>query len=187
MNVYGNMVTLRALELDDVEHLNRWANLPELWNMLGGWHFPYSRLNTEQWVRAINNNDQKNHVFAIQTDEHGLVGTANLVNIDWKNRNAFHGMMLGDKDTRGKGYAQDAVMALMRYAFDELGMRRLDGDMIAYNKMSINFYTKRCGWEIEGIKKDWFYRSGKFHDKVIVGITSTRYYKFVEDLGYWEP
>lgn len=185
MNIVGKKVTLRAIELSDVALLNKWANAPELWDKLGGWHFPYSELSTEKWIININNNDMKNQVFAIESPEHGIIGTANLVNIDWKNKNAFHGMMLGDKDTRGRGYAQDVVMAIMRYAFDELGLNRLDGDMIASNDVSISFYTKKCGWEIEGIKKGWFYRKGKFLDKVVVGITKEQYYQFVSDIDYW--
>jgi len=61
--------------------------------------------------------------------------------------------MIGDKSNRGKIFAFDSVMAIMRYAFDELGLERLDGDMIESNQLSINFYTKRCGWTIEGRKK----------------------------------
>ena len=186
MNISGKLVTLRAIEMADLSQLSEWANDPELWNMLGGWHFPYSRQSTEQWILSINNADMKNQVYAIETQEHGIIGTANLVNIDWKNKNAFHGMMLGNKDTRGKGYAQDVVMAIMRYAFDELGLNRLDGDMIEYNKLSINFYTKRCGWEIEGVKKNWFYRKGRSFDKVVVGITKESYYEFSKSISYWE-
>ncbi|WP_327438520.1 GNAT family protein [Pseudomonas donghuensis] len=185
MNIRGKVVTLRAIEASDIDQLNRWANAPELWEKLGGWHFPYSRQSTEQWVRGINNNDMKNQVYAIDTEEQGLVGTANLVNIDWKNKNAFHGMMLGDKESRGKGYAQDTVMTIMRYAFEELGLNRLDGDMISSNALSVNFYTKRCGWEIEGTKKDWFYRKGQYFDKVVVGITRARYEEFCSSINYW--
>jgi RimJ/RimL family protein N-acetyltransferase len=185
MNIQGKLVTLRAIELNDLTLLNEWANDPVLWDMLGGWHFPYSKHNTENWIKNINNNDNKNQIFAIDTKEHGLIGTANLVNIDWKNKNAFHGVMLGNKKTHGKGYAQDSVMTVMKYAFEELGLNRLDGDMIEYNRQSINFYQKRCGWEIEGIKKEWFFRKGKFHDKVVVGISKKRYEEFSNQIGYW--
>jgi RimJ/RimL family protein N-acetyltransferase len=185
MNIKGKLVTLRAIEMSDLLLLNKWSNDPVLWDKLGGWHFPYSQHNTEQWIKSINNNDNKNQIFAIDTEDHGLVGTANLVNIDWKNKNAFHGMMLGDKKTHGKGYAQDAVMALMRYAFDELGLNRLDGNVIEYNHLSINFYTKRCGWEREGVRKGWFFRKGKFYDKIIFGISSERYKEFSESIKYW--
>lgn len=180
MNIKGKLVNLRAIELKDTDLINQWANSPEIWEMLGGWHFPYSTMNTEEWIKSIDNNNQKNQIFAIDTEEHGLIGTANLLNIDWKNRNAFHGIMLGNKETRGKGYAQDAVLTLMEYAFNELGLNRLDGDMISYNKISISFYEKKCGWIVEGIKKDWFFRKGKFYDKIIVGITEERYREFIK-------
>ena len=172
--------------MDDLDDLSRWSNSPELWEKLGGWHFPYSKRSTEHWINSINNNDMTKQVYAISTDEAGLIGTANLINIDWKNRNAFHGMMLGDKEHRGKGHAQDTVMTIMRYAFDELGLNRLDGDMISTNKLSINFYTKRCGWEIEGVKKDWFYRNGEYHDKIVVGITKENYRKLIDKTKYWD-
>lgn len=186
MNIQGKMVTLRAIELSDLPLLAKWANSPEIWHWLGGWHFPYSTLSTENYIKNINNNNMTNHNFAIETEEHGLIGTANLVNIDWKNRNAFHGMMLGDKDTRGKGYALDVVMAIMRYSFKELGLNRLDGDMIAYNERSIYFYMRKCGWQLEGRKKDWFYRNGQYYDKVICGITHQQYDEFLKNNPYWD-
>lgn len=185
MNIKGNIVTLRAIEIDDLDSLNRWSNSPELWKNLAGWHFPYSKLNTENWILNINNNNSTNQIFAIDTIEHGLIGTASLKNIDWKNRNAFHGMMLGDVETRGKGYALDTVMALMRYAFEELGLNRLDGCMIAYNKRSISFYTKKCGWQVEGTRKNWFFKNGSYHDQIIVGITREQYEKHCDETKYW--
>ena len=40
MNIKGKVVTLRALEMDDLELLTKWSNSPEIWYNLGGWHFP---------------------------------------------------------------------------------------------------------------------------------------------------
>ncbi|WP_420476665.1 GNAT family N-acetyltransferase [Noviherbaspirillum sp. ST9] len=185
MNIRGKAVTLRAAETRDIELLNKWANDPDIWRLLGGWHFPYSSLCTERWVSDQNNNNLKAHVFCIDAPEVGLIGTANLIDIDWKNRHAYHGMMLGDKDVRGKGYGLDTVMAVMRYAFDELGLVRLDGGMVELNERSIQFYTRTCGWEIEGRKKNWFYREGRFFDQIIVGITRDGYRALVERTGYW--
>ena len=41
-------------------------------------------------------------------DERQVIGTANLVDLDWKNSNAFHGMMLGPVEMRRKGSAKPA-------------------------------------------------------------------------------
>lgn len=185
MKIKGKVVTLRAIELDDLELLSEWANSPETWQNLVGWHFPYSKLSTEQYIKSINNNSMDYQNLAIDTEDLGLVGTINLVDIDWKNRNASTGIMLGDKESRGKGYAIDAVMTIMRYAFKELNLNRLDAEMIAYNDRSINFYTRKCGWLTEGKRKDWIYRDGTYHDKILCGMTHQQYDEFVKENNYW--
>ena len=78
MNIKGKIVTLRALEIEDLPLLTKWSNSPEIWYNLGGWHFPYSSLSTEEYIRNINNNDMKFQNFAIETEEMGL-----LVRLIW--------------------------------------------------------------------------------------------------------
>lgn len=186
MNIQGRVVTLRAPELADAKLLHRWSNDPEIWNLLGGWHFPYASLSTEAWIKNIDNNSLTGHVWVIETPDLGVIGTANIVSIDWKNRHALHGMMLGDKDVRGKGYGRDAVMAVMRYAFDFLGLERLDGDMIPYNVASLKLYLGKCGWVEEGRQRRWHYRNGEFHDRIIVGVTREDYRALIEANRYWD-
>lgn len=82
-------------------------------------HSPGSMASTRQWFESLQNS-KLNQRFAIEAPDIILIGTANLVDIDWKNRNGFHGMMIGDKEIRGKGYDIDTMMAVMRYAFEEL-------------------------------------------------------------------
>lgn len=184
MNIRGKHVLLRAIEREDLPLLNRWANEPEVQRLLGGWHFPTGMQDQEAWFSSLSckSLDQR---FAVEEPNLGLIGTANLVSIDWKNRNAFHGMMLGDKDVRGKGYGVDTIMVLMRYAFDELGLMRLDSDMIEYNEASLRTYIGKCGWIEEGRKAQWFFRDGRSWDKVVVGITRERYRELVKSNGYW--
>src|SRR6185312_14054033 len=149
MNIKGKKVILRAIEKDDLSLLHKLSNDPEINYMLGGWHFPSIIMDQEKWLNGLSiiNLNQR---FAIDAPELGLIGMANLVDINWKDRNAFHGMLLGDKDIRGKGYGIDTIMAINRYAFEELGLMRMDGSMISYNEVSIGVYVKKCGWRIEG-------------------------------------
>ena len=185
MHIVGKHVVLRAIEHHDLPALHRWSNDPEIQKLLGSSHFPTSMKDQEDWFSTLSCNSL-NQRFAIETKDLGLIGTANLVSIDWKNRNAFHGMLLGDKGIRGKGYGFDVVMAVMRYAFDELGLARLDGDMIEYNNSSLKLYVEKCGWKIEGHKSNWFYRSARYWDKVIVGITRERYIEIATLSGHWQ-
>lgn len=184
MNILGKYVTLRAIEREDLPILNRWANDPSIQELLGGWHFPTSLRDQEQWLASLSCNSL-NQRFAIDVPDIGIIGTANLVNIDWKNKNAFHGMMLGDKEIRGRGYGVDTIMATMRYAFEELGLMRLDSDMIEYNAASLCVYIEKCNWREEGRKRDWFFRKGRYWDKIIVGITRQDYLESARLNLYW--
>ena len=185
MNIKGNKVLLRAIEENDLELLNKWANDPEIWYMLGSWHFPSSMEYQKRWFMSLQD-DRLNQRFAIEAPDVGLIGTANLVQIDWKNNHAFHGMMLGDKDIRGKGYGTDAIMAIMRYAFEELHLERLDGSMIEYNTISLHVYCKKCGWKEEGRLRNWYFRKNRYWDKILVGVTRDDYFALIAENKYWE-
>ena len=185
MSIKGKVVTLRAIEEGDLETLHRWGNDPDLWALLGGWRFPSSMAQMRRWFDSLPG-DHLNQRFAIDYPGVGLVGSANLVDINWKDNNAFHGMMLGDPNMRGKGVGVDVIMATMRYAFDELHLRRLDGSMVAYNEASLAVYCNKCAWKEEGRQRDWYYRRGQYWDRIMVGVTSDDYRALVAANGYWE-
>ena len=81
MNIIGKIVTLKAVELEDLDLLNKWGNDPEIQNWLGGWHFPTNTNDIQKWQVSLSVNSL-NQRFSIYTDELRLIGTANLVDID---------------------------------------------------------------------------------------------------------
>lgn len=181
MNIVGKKVILRAMEPEDMELYREMANDPETERLLGGWSFPIAKQEQMSWYEkaAV---DKKNLRFTIVIKETGEpIGMLNLVDIDWKNGSAFHGIRLSKN--KGKGYGTDAVMTLMRYAFEELRLVRLDGSFIDFNLPSQGLY-KKCGWTIEGTKKKAIYREGKHYDLLIAGIIDDDYYAAKERLGY---
>ena len=178
MNILGERVLLRAIEERDLSHLQRWANDPDIQSMLGGWHFPVSERDQRQWFEALSLNSP-NQRFAVDMIGEGLIGTANLVSIDWQNRTAFHGMLIGEGKWRGRGLAQETVNTLMRYAFDELNLYRIDTDIIEYNSKSLRLYLEKCGWQKEGVRKNWYFRKGRRWDKILIGMTKEAYEAFV--------
>lgn len=184
MNILGKKVTLRAVEEADLLILHKWANDPTTQDIIGNIHLPSSFEYQKNWFKNLQT-DILNQRFAIETEELGIIGLSSIIQIDWRNSHAWHGIVLGDKDIRGKGYGFDAVMATMRYAFDELNMERLDGSMIEYNELSINFYCEKLGWKKEGIRRNYYFRRGQYWDQIIVGITKEDYKNIVNQNNYW--
>lgn len=183
MNIKGKIVTLRAITQNDLQLICDMFNDPELEDLVVGWAFPISIEQQRKWFEN-NLGDNRNFRFVIETKEDGAVGIATLTDIDWKNRRATHGIKLANIQNRTKGVGTDTVMALMRYAFDELGLHRLDGSWFDFNTASKKLYTK-CGWKEEGVKREYVYKKGEWRDLTIVGVLEKDYYKLIKENNYW--
>lgn len=184
MNTQGKMINLRAIERKDLPLLKAWSNDIDLQYWLGGWHFPSSDLIMEKWLDRLQT-DELDQRFAVTAQEYGLIGTANLVNINWKDRNACSGLMIGNRDLQSLGYGTDTLMTIMRLAFEELNLERLDTTIIEYNHASYHLHTEKCGWQEEGRKKNYYWRKNRFWEQIIIGIHRTAYFSFMEKNPYW--
>ncbi|MGL4570192.1 MAG: GNAT family N-acetyltransferase [Clostridium sp.] len=184
MNIKGKVVTLRAIEENDMKLLKDMMNDGEIERLVGGWAFPISLNQQKKWYESSINND-RNIRLIIETEEDGAIGLATIVDIDWKNRVAFHGIKLANKKYRARGIGTDSVMAVMRYAFDELQLNRLDGAIIEYNEGSKKLYCEKCGWKVEGVQRNKIYKNGKFHDRVMVGVLKEDYKQLLKEKNYW--
>ncbi|MDO5759812.1 MAG: GNAT family protein [Bacteroidota bacterium] len=184
MNIQGKIVTLRAMRLEDMHMICDMFNDAELENLVVGWAFPLSYEQQQAWFEK-HLWDNNNFRFVIETPRDGAVGIATLTDIDWKNRRATHGIKLANQKNRTKGVGTDSVMAIMRYAFDELGLHRLDGSWFDSNVASKGLYTK-CGWKAEGVKRDYVYKRGEWRDLTMVGVTEKDYRELIATNHYWE-
>jgi RimJ/RimL family protein N-acetyltransferase len=185
MKIRGRLLTLRAIEEADLELLATWANDPITQDGIGELHFPSSMDFHKAWFEGLKS-DRLNQRFVVDVPEVGIIGISSIVNIDWRNRHAWHGLVLGESSHRGKGYGVDAILATMRYAFDELNLERLDSSMIEYNKVSIATYCgPKVGWKEEGRRRNYFYRKGRYWEQVVVGVTRQDYAELLERTDYW--
>jgi RimJ/RimL family protein N-acetyltransferase len=185
MNIKGKKVTLRAIEEYDLETLHRWANDPSTQEMMGVIHFPSSMDFHRKWFENLKT-DQLNIRLAIDTPDIGIIGISSIMNIDWKNNHAWQGIVLGDVDIRGKGYGIDAVMATLRYAFEEMHLERLEGAIIEYNTVSYSFYCDKLGCKEEGRRRNYYFTKGRYWDQILVGITREDYVRLVNENHYWD-
>ncbi len=184
MNIRGRTVTLRALEPSDMETLRGFHNDPDVARLVMGWSFPISSVDQQRWYERASV-DPLNKRFAIDTPDHGFIGISTLTEIDLKYRTASHGVMIGFREMRGRGYGTDAVMATMRYAFEELGLERLDTQIVEFNQPSRRLYVEKCGWVVEGVRRRSVFRNNQWYDSLIVGILRDEYLRLVDGTGYW--
>lgn len=184
MNFRGKIVTLRALELEDMEALRSYHNDSEVSGWLGGWSFPISRQQQISWLEKIQK-EPNNHRLAIDYPGHGFIGITTITDINYNDRRGSHGIFIGAKGLHGKGIGTDVVMTTMKLAFEEMQLHRLDGDILTANKASHRLYCDKCGWQVEGIRRQHAFRQNAYHDRTLVGILASEYHHLCKRTGYW--
>ena len=182
--IEGKNIYLRIMELEDMDCYREMINTPEIADKVVGWGFPVSKEAQIEWYKRAINDDRNKRFTIILKKNMEPVGMVTLSGIDWHNRSATHGIKLHPSCLKGKGTGTDAVMTLMKYAFEEVNLNRLDGSWMEDNIPSEKLYLK-CGWVVEGIKKNAIFRNGEYHNLKITGIQKDAYYAVKEKLG-WE-
>lgn len=175
--IKGKTLFFRAIEEADLPLLVEWMNDPEISRLVGGWSYPLSLHQQAEWFKR-SSGDTTNVRWMVVSNEGEPLGLTGLWSIDYRNRNALTALKLGSPAARGRGYGTDAIMTLMAYAFYEVGLHRLWGEILTYNLGSYRAYVEKCGWRVEGINRSHVYRAGEFYDQLRVGILAS---EFAED------
>ena len=163
----GHKTILRPISLSDAPIFTSWMNDPETRKYLLR-RFPITELGEKAWIEkmSILPAAPSDLVFVMETKEDSVpIGTMGLHSINWINRNATTGTIIGESAYRGKGHASDAKMTLLQYAFESLGLHKIISHAFAENTKSIE-YSKRCGYEVEALIKEEIFRNGKWVDRV---------------------
>ena len=98
-----------------------------------------------------------------------LIGYIGLEGDIFPHGEAFVGIGIGERELWGKGYGTDAMKVILRYAFQELNLRRVSLDTFEYNPRAIRSYEK-AGFVHEGRAEDFLYREGRRWDLIFMGI-----------------
>jgi len=116
------------------------------------------------------NESHDSYAFAIRRiSDSVLLGTIGLYDIEWANRTAWVGVGIGERENWGKGYGSEAMDLVIRYAFDELNLHRLQLTVIDYNPRALKMYEK-LGFVREGAYREFIERDGMRHDLILYGL-----------------
>lgn len=97
-----------------------------------------------------------------------LLGTVTLVNLDFANRRAEVGYALG-RAHWGNGYINEALHALLEYAFGVLDLHRIEADVDPRNAASIKT-LERLGFQREGYLRERWQVGGEIQDALFYGL-----------------
>ena len=168
-NVFtGQKVRLAVFDPEkDAELMAKW-NRDSLYSRLLGSE-PATQWTPKQ-IREFFEKEQDIYLFMIHSLEPDrTIGLVDLSGFDWAARHAWVGIGLGEREDWGKGYGTDAMQVILRYAFTELNLQRVNLSVFEYNQRGYKSYLK-SGFVEEGRLRGWMQRDGKRYDLIFMGI-----------------
>lgn len=109
---------------------------------------------------------------AVREDD-GVVGTCTLTSFSLEHRRAEVGFAFGRRQW-GRGYAGEAVRAMIDHAFGSLDLRRLEADVDPRNHRCIQLLD-RLGFQREGLQRQRYLLNGEVQDAVMYGLLSSEW------------
>jgi diamine N-acetyltransferase len=173
--IVGEKVRLRPIERDDLPRYVEWFSDPEVRRHLLV-YLPFSLAQEERWFENLLGQleRQKVVVLAIETAEGVHIGNTGLHAIDWRNRHAELGIMIGEKTHWNRGYGADAVRTLLELAFHEMGLHRVFLRVDVDNGRGIRCYEK-VGFQREGIMREIVFKEGRYEDQYLMSILQSEF------------
>ena len=169
-SLVGKKLILRPFEPADIgEAYLRWLNDPEVTRYLGVGREPVTLESVRRYVERFRDSST-DLLFAIidrQTNRH--IGNVTLNHIHPVHRTADTGLMIGDKAFWGKGYASEAWVLLIDFAFTQLGLHKIIAGAVAGNQGSLSA-LRRLGFREEGVLREDFCLDGQYQDTIRLGL-----------------
>jgi len=107
-------------------------------------------------------------LFGIYFDKKHI-GCVALHNIDWINRSAKIGILIGEKSYWNKGIGKKAWNIITQYGLFILNLHRIYADIFEENEASLKV-AKASGFKEEGIIRDKYYKNGKYYNAVLLSV-----------------
>ncbi|MBQ9659053.1 MAG: GNAT family N-acetyltransferase [Clostridia bacterium] len=167
---------LRQWKIQDVNDVVEGLNNLNVTKWLAQVPYPYTEEDAKSFINKSIENNLYNFAIVLK-EENKVIGGTQLTNISFVHGTAGGGIWLNEK-YQGQGYGTEAFGARIKYAFEELGLRRLENGYFKENEKSHKMQL-RFGYKDEGIRRKKFISqsTGKYEDEYITGLLREEWIK----------
>lgn len=166
---------LRKIELRDIENLINYASSDKVSDNLFNYPNPYTEKDALARIAGINEGfkDKNRFAFVITIppkDE--LIGEIGI-RLETEHHKAEIGYWISEPYCNN-GYATEAISAILRFGFVELGLNKIYATRFSSNFASGKVLEKNS-MQQEGILRQEYYFKGQFRDSIRYSITKDQY------------
>lgn len=151
------MIKLEYFTEDDFQQLIDWVPNDEFALQWGGPSFiyPLTYEQLQNYIINANTLESTKYIFkVVELSNNETIGHISLGNVDRINECARVGKVLvGSNGARGKGYGTQMINIILKFAFEELKLRKVTLGVFDFNHSAIKCYEK-VGFRKEGFLCD---------------------------------
>ncbi|MGB0392104.1 MAG: GNAT family N-acetyltransferase [Salibacteraceae bacterium] len=159
-----NHIVLRGVEPNDLELLYAWENHEDVW-FSSSITRPLSKQTLKWYIDSVNDIYTDKQVRLVIECNQIAVGCIDLFDFEPLHQRAGVGIMI-DINHQKRGYANQALIALKKYAFTQLGLHQLYCNIAQSNQKSIALFSK-AGFAHTATKKDWLRINKSWQDELM--------------------
>ncbi len=177
LTIETERLILRQLRIEDADDLVDGLNNLNITKWMSHTPYPYTKEDALDYINKTIDNNLYN--FAIVLKENNkVIGATQLRNIDLEQGTAHGGIWINEK-YHGHGYGTEAWGARIKYAFEVLGLRRLENGFFDGNESSWKM-QQRFGYKLEGTKRQRYkcLSTGKIVDEHITGLLKEEWIQY---------
>ena len=167
---------LRKIGVTDADDMYSYSSREDVTKFLL-WDAHPDPLYTEQYIRYLQERYAVGdfYDYAIVLRENGrMIGTVGFTTFDLPNYSAELGYVVSP-EYQGRGYATEAVSALISFGFEKCDLARISAVCMQENVASLRVMEK-CGLKREGLLRNAVYAKGEMRDVYLSAITNQDYF-----------
>jgi len=144
-------------------------NDPEITQYLESRYYPNSVESLQEYVKTRLGNQDKIFLAIVSKEDNKHIGNIKLGTINWNHRIGNIGIIIGEKDFWGQGFATEVIQLMAKYAFDTLNLHKITAGSYVSNEGAIKVFLE-AGFEKEGVRAKHYFYNGKYVDFVLLGL-----------------
>lgn len=160
----GEKIYLRPLTTEDADgNYQYWFNDDAVCALNQHHRYPSYKEDLKTFINSLCN-DKSQIVLAVVEKEHNShVGNVSLQAINYINRTAEIGSIIGEKSPNGFIYTLESIKLMVKHGFNELNLNRIYGGTPTTHAVILKA-VELLGFNLEGISRQAMYKNGEYLD-----------------------
>ena len=181
MIIDSKRLILRNWQDEDIDDLLEGLNNINVSKWLANVPYPYTKKDAESFIsyaKQLNDNSKDIMLAIVSKENNKVIGGTSIESISKKDGTAGGGIWLNEKYQQN-GYGTEAFSTRIKYAFEVLGLRRMENGYFVGNEKSKAMQYK-LGYKDEGIRRKKYLclATNEYTDECITGLLKEEFMEF---------